>query len=934
MISCFVITVLFWSCLFPGFVDPIATVFVSVLQPVGSVLPVIGLGLYVYPGRLKFGMEFGMGGEPRGEQGRAGVGVRDDGVYSRGPIAFIILLAVMIFMQILISYNLWPAMTSIKYNPRTNHYVSSNIQWIYRACILFFIPFTAWYAYGHSSKENTTQPTTYAGKYYIPLYLALATFLLGCVGFFSNYEGELIVLQHLLLPLMVLSIIQDKTVDPSKQFRLDSMGKSRKIENDGRYFGLLVHLLIAYAIVIGSIMSRVSTDTGKFEMEDYEASVLTRSIVLQLCSTVTMGVTEVAAKRSTTGDKYGILMMPVYIANNAFQLGLFLDIHTAPLSNWKLFLKLLGISVVASIFKNSGGNECVAWLLRFRDYPFSCSATFRSLQTKLTIDGFCEVVAFFLVSGMFFMEHHWRHYFGDNVRIAKIGEHGLPEWNAPGGGEPNPTNISSISLEYDYDTSHCAFSCVGYRIEQPQPPPTNQNVNILILGLFLVTCARKIMLSLESMLVIGWRMKRYRTSVIVADIENDNLDDSIVEAFSMEPKDSPGSSEVGGRRAGGGGNGVSMGSAIVSGIDFMDSYQYNPNVYGSFVVRKADEARRYVENTNLSDGWDPDMNKWDGVPCPEFECSRLHGWVRKNPVANIWQVLEKTDGVRANPAQLAALLSSTNNCLPQNANDQTFVEQLHPGCRILYQYYGGSMGFTDRDALWTEVLYRFRDGAVIVAFFSCEHPTRLPLPGVRRITIPPCGIMLYPEENGTTTVAQAWGVDLKSSFLTNIFFRKPIVNYLKRCSHAHIYECIVIKNKGEELLDNFRVPVGGAQCEPINTSNIVSVLSDLEQPSLRNQPFRPFASSSKKKGGGSPYFTPVPSVDSPTNSDDVDGSARQAAMSDMESEITDGLTMSQRDTDATHTLTYGFYTAAFLAPKGDQGRFCIQGQVCNDPISI
>ena len=121
--------------------------------------------------------------------------------------------------------------------------------------------------------------------------------------------------------------------------------------------------------------------------------------------------------------------------------------------------------------------------------------------------------------------------------------------------EPNPTNISSTSLEYDYDTSHCTFSCVGYRIEQPQPPPTNQNVNILILGLFLVTCARKIMLSLESMLVIGWRMKRYRTSVIVADIENDNLDDSIVEAFSMEPKDSPGSSEVGGRRAGGGGNG-------------------------------------------------------------------------------------------------------------------------------------------------------------------------------------------------------------------------------------------------------------------------------------------------------------------------------------------------------------------------------------------
>ncbi|GMI00641.1 hypothetical protein TrVE_jg13294 [Triparma verrucosa] len=933
LMICFVLTCLFWSSVFPSFEHPASTPFRIICVSMGTVLPTISWGLFLYPKRLKFA-----------PLRAAAVRERGDKEAFRGPIIFGIVSTAIVTMSVTTNYNLYPPLTSPNYSPRQNRYMESVLRWAIRSFMMFVVPFTAWYAYGHSCKKDA-RPITYAGKYYIPIFLLLNFFTTLCIGVLYDYSNEIIFVQILLGPLLGLVIIQDKTCDPSKEFRLNEQGKTRYIENDGRYFGLLLCLFATYAVTMGAILGRVSAAALLAGFGPHR-SLIIRSTTLQICSSITIGAAEVVAKRSSTMEKFGVLMMPIYIATNAFQLSFFLDIHIRfrEFPGWKLFLKLIGVSVAASIFKNSGGNEVLAWILRFRDYPFACSKTFRSLQTKLTVDSFSEVVAFFLVASMFLLEHHWIRYFGDNVRIANIGEDGLPH-------EP---------LRVDYDMSHCAFSCVGFRLEETEPPRGEwKRINFKMLILFLVASARTIMLSLERMLVIDWRLNRYRTSVISGDIdiEENSVDDSIIDALSTQPTES--TEERAERGVRGRGGMSSMGSAIVSGIDFMDKYQYNPSIYGSFVVRKAEEARRYVENmnSNLSNGWDPDMNKWEGVPITEFVCSRSHGWVRKHPVARIWQVMEKTDHVRANPAQLAALLSSTNNCLPSNANDQTFVEQLHPGVRTLYQYYGASFGLTDRDALWTEVLYRFDDGAVIVAFFSCEHPARPPLPGVRRITIPPCGIMLYPEEDGTTTVVQGWGVDLKSSFITNTLFRKSIVNYLKRCSHAHICECIEIKNKGEELLDNFRHPA--SQAIPINTSNIVSMLSDLEQPSLRNQPFRPFVPKPKESN---PYSNVPMFADSPTNS-----SAWGEVPSNFGSENTDEVTISNPTqhsrgfvVDSTppfevtiatfgnwpvhlifaiiwtvaNTLSFGLWAAAFLKPHGDHGLFCIEGDDCTFSIPL
>ena len=117
-----------------------------------------------------------------------------------------------------------------------------------------------------------------------------------------NPFSEIIFVQILLGPLLSLVIIQDKTCDPSKEFRLNEQGKTRYIENDGRYFGLLLCLFATYAVTMGAILGRVNAAALLAGCGPHQ-SLFIRSITLQICSSIAIGAAEVVAKRSSSMEK-------------------------------------------------------------------------------------------------------------------------------------------------------------------------------------------------------------------------------------------------------------------------------------------------------------------------------------------------------------------------------------------------------------------------------------------------------------------------------------------------------------------------------------------------------------------------------------------------------------------------------------------------------
>ena len=229
-------------------------------------------------------------------------------------------------------------------------------------------------------------------------------------------------------------------------------------------------------------------------------SVLSKAIAMQIFVSIVFSVFTVSAKRSTDNAKFGILMLMGYFQVDFFQSAFYL-VGDEMLTNPKTFVYLVMVQEIFGVLKTAGGAEYFSYLLKWRSTsPFSDLKTIRMLHIKALVDSLSEIVSCIGVPLLWLVESKL-------APLLKTGAKHSVQVSAYAVETTGPFWKSTTVIDYDeplwsYETNFCAYSCVGWRVENGHPPTDSKTVGYVFKVYAIVLLVRLVFLFAELKLLV------------------------------------------------------------------------------------------------------------------------------------------------------------------------------------------------------------------------------------------------------------------------------------------------------------------------------------------------------------------------------------------------------------------------------------------------
>jgi len=181
-------------------------------------------------------------------------------------------------------------------------------------------------------------------------------------------------------------------------------------------------------------------------------------------------------------------MLSIYQSVDMMQVFLYLQEASIGVTFWTM----LGIGEVSSMFKNCGGMEVLSWVFGVRKtFPYHDSKTVETLKAMALVDSMSELLAGLGAFTVFaFEKEALESGIGEVYKITAV----------------NETDGVVVA---SYQSRQCFATCVGWTVNDLEPPPEELQSRVELMILFMIIAAIRLLFLFGEYALLDYIQARY-----------------------------------------------------------------------------------------------------------------------------------------------------------------------------------------------------------------------------------------------------------------------------------------------------------------------------------------------------------------------------------------------------------------------------------------